>query len=275
MTGTGAMTVRANGLDFDVRTGGPEGGPPVLLLHGFPQHSGMWDGVVPALHQAGLRTYAPSQRGYSPGARPSDVDGYPMSDCVADAVALLDALGIDRADVVGHDWGSVVSWHLAVTHTDRVRTLTAVSVPHPEAVSRARHVEGSDQKQRSAYMMLFAMPGAAEETLLADGARRLRRLFQPLPDAVVDTYVEPLLEPGALTGALNWYRKLERPGIGPTEVPVTFIWGNQDQAIGRIAAELCQDFVSGDYRFVELDGISHWLPDQCPEVVAAEVLARR
>jgi pimeloyl-ACP methyl ester carboxylesterase len=270
-----SMTVRANGLSFDVQIGGPEGGPPVLLLHGFPQHAGMWDGVVPALHRAGLRTYAPNQRGYSPGARPSDVDGYPMSDCVADAVAVMDALGIDRADVVGHDWGSVVAWHLAVSHSDRVRTLTAVSVPHPEAVSRARHTDGSDQKERSSYMFLFAQPGKAEETLLADDARRLRRLFNPLPDDVADRYVKPLLEPGALTGALNWYRKLEPPRIGPTAVPVTFIWGNQDQAIGRVAAEGCADFVTGDYRFVELDGVSHWLPDQHPEVVAAEVLDRR
>lgn len=269
------MTVRANGLEFDVRIGGPEGGPPVLLLHGFPQHGGMWDEVVPALHAAGLRTYAPDQRGYSPGARPSDVDGYPMLDCVADAVALLDALGLDRADVVGHDWGSVVAWHLAVSHPARVRTLTAVSVPHPEAVSRARHVEGSDQKERSAYMLLFAQPGTAERVLLEDDARRLRRLFRPLPEPMVDRYVMPLLEPGALTGALSWYRKLERPGIGSTDVPVTFIWGNQDPAIGRIAAEACADFVTGDYRFVELDGVSHWVPDQSPDVVASEVLARR
>jgi pimeloyl-ACP methyl ester carboxylesterase len=270
------MTVRANGLEFNVRTGGPEGGPPVLLLHGFPQHGGMWDDVVPALHRAGLRTYAPDQRGYSPGARPSDVDGgYAMADCVADVVGLMDALGIDRADVVGHDWGAAVAWNLAVTHASRVRTLTAVSVPHPVAMSRARHVEGSDQKERSAYMLLFAQPGTAERVLLEDDARRLRRLFNPLPEATVDKYVAPLLEPGALTGALNWYRKLERPDIGPTGVPVTFIWGNQDPAIGRIAAEACGEYVTGDYEFVELDGVSHWVPDQSPDMIASEVLARR
>jgi pimeloyl-ACP methyl ester carboxylesterase len=269
------MTVRANGLDFDVQISGPEDGPPVLLLHGFPQHAGMWDGVVPALHRAGLRTYAPNQRGYSPGARLSDVDGYAMSDCVADAVALMDALGIDRADVVGHDWGSVVAWHLAGNHSDRVRTLTAVSVPHPEAVSRARHAEGSDQKERSAYMTLFATPGAAEQTLLAEDARRLRRLFEPLPEATVDKYVAPLLEPGALTDALKWYRAMQRPNLGPTAVPVTYIWGNQDPSMSRVAAEGCRAFAKGDYRFVELDGISHWVPDQQPDVVAAEVLALR
>jgi pimeloyl-ACP methyl ester carboxylesterase len=92
---------------------------------------------------------------------------------------------------------------------------------------------------------------------------------------MVDRYVTPLLEPGALTRALNWPPEAGRPGIGTTGVPVTFIWGNQDPAIGRIAAEACADFVTGDYRFVELDGVSHWVPDQSPDVVASEVLARR
>ena len=200
-----------------------------------------------------------------------------MGDCVADAVGLMDALGVDRAHVVGHDWGSVVGWHLACRHADRVRTFTAVSVPHPVAVAVARHSDGGDQKQRSEYMKLFAMAGKAERLLLADDARRLRRLFDPLPDEQARRYVQPLLEPGALTGALNWYRRLERPDLGPAQVPVTFIWGNQDRAIGRAAALACADFVAPDqdYRFVELDGVSHWVPDQAPDEVAREVLARR
>jgi pimeloyl-ACP methyl ester carboxylesterase len=270
------MTVFARGLDFEVRVGGPAQGHPVLLLHGFPQHGGMWDGVVPALHAAGLRTYAPDQRGYSPGARPSDVDGYPMLECVADAVALLDALGVDRAHVVGHDWGSVVGWHLAGSHADRVLTFTAISVPHPTAVGLARQTDGGDQKQRSEYMKVFAMPGKAEEVLLDDNARRLRRLFDPLSDTQAQRYVLPLLEVGALTGALNWYRRLERPDLGPAQVPVTFVWGNQDRAIGRAAALGCAEFVAPgqDYRFVELDGVSHWVPDEAPEAVTKQVLAR-
>jgi pimeloyl-ACP methyl ester carboxylesterase len=204
------------------------------------------------------------------------VDTYRMVDFVADAVALLDELGLDRADVVGHDWGSVVAWHLAVNHADRVRTLTAISVAHPEAVGRARHTDGGDQKARSEYMKLFAMPEKAEEVLLADDARRLRRVFVPLPEADIDRYVQPLLEPGALTGALNWYRRLEPADLGPATVPVTFIWGNRDVALGRAGAEACGDFVAPgvDYRFVELDGISHWVPDERPDVVATEILAR-
>src|SRR4051794_34288404 len=261
------MLVTARGLEFDVRTGGPVDGPAVLLLHGFPQHGGMWDGVVPALHDAGLRTYAPSQRGYSPGARPSDVDTYRMPELVKDAVALLDALGVERADVVGHDWGAVVAWHLAANHADRVRTLTAVSVAHPKAIEQARRTDGGDQKQRSAYMKVFALEGEAEAILLADDARRLRRLFQPLTPAHSERYIRPLLEPGALTGALNWYRRLERPDLGPAQVPVTFIWGNQDPALGRAGAQACGDFVAPglDYRFVELDGIGHWVADERPE----------
>lgn len=270
------MKVSVRELEFDVRVGGPGDGQPVLLLHGFPQHGGMWDGVVPELHAAGLRTYAPDQRGYSPGTRNSDVDSYRMLNCVADAMALLDVLGIERADVVGHDWGSVVGWHLAGSHADRVRTFTAVSVPHPAAVGRAGHIDGGDQKSRSEYMKLFAIEGKAEEVLLEDGARRLRRLFAPLSPEQSEPYIRALLEPGALTGALNWYRRLERGNLGPALVPVTFIWGALDPAIGRAAAEGCVDFVAPglDYRFVELDGVTHWVVDEAPETVAAEVLAR-
>lgn len=270
------MLVTVRGLEFNVRTGGPDDGRPILLLHGFPQHGGMWDAVVPALHAAGLRTYAPDQRGYSPGTLSSDVDEYRMLNCVADMVALLDALGLDRVDVAGHDWGSVVGWHLAAAHADRVKSFTALSVPHPLAMSAARRESSGEQKQRSSYMTLFAMAGKAEQTLLEDDARRLWRLLHPLPVEQAKSYVEPLLEPGALTGALNWYRRLERPELGPAQAPVTFIWGNGDLAVSRTAALACPDFVAAgqDYRFVEVDGVSHWIADQVPHLVAAEITAR-
>ncbi|GAB3860330.1 hypothetical protein GCM10029963_63080 [Micromonospora andamanensis] len=130
----------------------------MLLLHGFPQHSGEWDGVLPALHTAGLRSYALNQRGYSPQARPAEVEAYRLGELVADAAAVLDALGVPAAHVVGHDWGAVVGWALAATHPDRVRTLTAVSVPHPAAMAYAL-THDPQQKARSAYMLLFRQPG--------------------------------------------------------------------------------------------------------------------
>ncbi len=268
------MLVDVRGLPFHVRAGGPSDGVPVLLLHGFPQHGGMYDRVTPALHDRGFRTYAPDQRGYSPFE--STVDAFRMPNLVADMVALLDELGVERAHVVGHDWGSVVGWHLAGSHVDRVRTFTALAVPHPEAVGRARHTDGGEQKQRSSYMQLFAQEGKAEDVLLADDAVRLWRLFEPLSREQARSYVEPLLVPGALTGALNWYRRLERPDLGPAGVPVTYVWGDQDPSMSPAAAHACGDFVAPglDYRFVPVAGISHWIVDEIPELVTAEILAR-
>src|SRR3954469_22638266 len=125
--GSDHMEIKARGLTFDVYEGGPDDGEPVLLLHGFPQDHREYDLLLPRLHAAGLRTYVLDQRGYSPGARPAEVQAYRITEPVADAVAVLDALGIEKAHVIGHDWGAVVAWMLAGLHPDRLRTLTAVS----------------------------------------------------------------------------------------------------------------------------------------------------
>ncbi|GGM56721.1 epoxide hydrolase [Micromonospora sonchi] len=271
------MRIDARGLRFDVITGGPEHGEPVLLLHGFPQHAGEWNDVMPTLHVAGLRTYAMNQRGYSPGARPEAVEAYRLAELVADAAAVLDALGVDSAHVVGHDWGAVVGWALAAGHPERVRTLTAVSVSHPAAMAYAL-THDPKQKARSAYMALFRRPGVAEKTLLALNASGLRRLLRGVgDDARLAAYVDPMREPGALTAALNWYRAMSRTDLaatGPVTVPTTFVWSDRDVAIGRAAAEACAAHVRGDYRFVELAGISHWIPDQVPTPLAEAILAR-
>ncbi|WP_262282073.1 alpha/beta fold hydrolase [Micromonospora sp. MA102] len=271
------MRVEARGLTFEVRTGGPEGGDPVLLLHGFPQHSGEWDEVTPALHAAGLRTYALDQRGYSPGARPTDVGAYRIPELVADAAAVLDALGVTTAHLVGHDWGAIVAWGLAAAHPDRVRTLTAVSVPHPAAMGHALATDPR-QKARSSYIALFRMPGKAEKVLLAFRAAALRRMLGGVGDADrVARYADPMREPGALTAALNWYRAMtgaDMKAVGPVGVPTTFVWSDGDVAIGRTAAEACAAHVTGDYRFEVLPGVTHWIPDEAPAPLAAAVLAR-
>ncbi|MGC9669289.1 alpha/beta fold hydrolase [Planosporangium sp. 12N6] len=272
------MQVAARGLAFEVTVGGPAGGTPVLLLHGFPQNGQMWRAMSPGLHAAGLRTIAPDQRGYSPGARPPDVAAYALGECVADAVAILDAFGVDRAHVVGHDWGAAVGWGLAARFPERVATLTALSVPHPRALGRAL-LTSLDQLRRSRYILFFRRAGRAEEVLLADGARRLRAIFagSGLDAAGVDRYVAPLLAPGALTAALNWYRALrlfDRSGLPAVGVPTTYLWSDGDVAIGRVAARRCAREVTGEYDFVELPGLSHWVVDQAPEAVAAAVRGR-
>ncbi|WP_040338378.1 alpha/beta fold hydrolase [Candidatus Blastococcus massiliensis] len=262
-------------LTFDVRVDGPEDGRPVLLLHGFPETSASWAAVTPLLTQAGLRTYAPDQLGYSPGARPTEVGAYAVQNLAQVTADLMTALEIPVADVVGHDWGANVAWAVAGWHADRVRSLTAVSVPHPAAYTAAFRAD-PEQKERSAYIRLFWQEGKAEEVLLADDARRLRRMFgDAVPAEAVDEYVAVLSAPGALTAALNWYRAMSSDTrVDPSPVPTTYVWSDGDVAVGRTAAEACEQFVTGDYRFVELAGITHWIPEQAPEQLARAILDR-
>jgi pimeloyl-ACP methyl ester carboxylesterase len=273
------LQVDVGELTFDVRAGGPAEGQPILLLHGFPETSLSWSAVAPLLTTAGLRVYAPDQLGYSPGARPGDVGAYALPNLAQVTADLMTGLDLDRAHVVGHDWGANVAWALGAWHADRVRTLTAVSVPHPAAYTAAYRAD-PEQKERSAYIRLFWQEGKAEEVLLADNARRLRRMLgheaeTGIPAEAVDEYVAVLSAPGALTAALNWYRAMgSGPRVDPVGVPTTYVWSDGDVAIGRTAAEACGDFVTGDYRFVELPGVSHWIPEQAAGQLATEILAQ-
>jgi pimeloyl-ACP methyl ester carboxylesterase len=269
------VKLNARGFTFDVALAGPVDGQPILLLHGFPQNKSQWDRLLPHLHGAGFTTIAPDQRGYSPGARPSNVEAYAIGECVADIVAILDVLGLDSVDVVGHDWGAIVGWHLAAEHPDRVRTYTAVSVPHVNAMNEAMETD-DDQKAKSSYVGLFRQAGKAEDLLLADDGARIRTMFAGCPEEDIDGYVAPMLDRAALTAALNWYRAMTRTTMqaGPVGVPTTFVWGVDDGAIGATAAHSCAKYVTGEFEFIPLDGISHWVPDQAPEELAAAVLSR-
>jgi pimeloyl-ACP methyl ester carboxylesterase len=273
------LRVDVGDLTFDVRASGPEDGRAVLLLHGFPETSLSWAAVTPLLTEAGLRCYAPDQLGYSPGARPPDVGAYALPSLAQVTADLLTALDVPVADVVGHDWGANVGWALAAWHPDRVRTLTAVSVPHPAAFTAAYRAD-PEQKERSAYIRLFWQEGKAEEVLLADGARRLRRLLlgadraTGVPPEAADSYVAVLSAPGALTAALNWYRAMSSGDrLEAVSAPTTYVWSREDIAIGRTAADACAAHVAGEYRFVELPG-SHWIPEEAPAELAAVILDR-
>lgn len=273
------MVVNARGFEFETFTGGPDTGTPVLLLHGFPQHSGQWDKVTPALHAAGLRTIAIDQRGYSASARPTEPADYALTETVQDALSIMDTLGVASCHVVGHDWGAAVAWGMAADHPDHVLSLTAISVPHLSAMTAAIADDESDQRQRSSYMAFFAQLDEAVPAMLADDAKLLKSAFQGggMSDDQIERYIGPLREPAALRAALSWYTALAaqpRKTYDPVTVPTTYIWGADDIALGRTAAEACGRFVSGDYRFVPLENISHWVPDQAPEVVAAEIIER-
>lgn len=262
-------------IELDVHLAGPADGVPVLLLHGFPQSARSWDRVVERLAGHGLRLVAPDQRGYSPGARPAAVAAYAVPRLVADVLAVADALDTGPFHLVGHDWGASVAWALAARHPERLRTLTALSVPHLAAFGAALR-EDPEQQRRSAYIRVFREPGRGEASLLDDDARGLRALYGgavAAPD--VEAYVD-LMRSGALTPALGWYRAMDGDlaATPPVTVPTTFLWGADDLATSPTAAHACGTHVRADYRFVALEGASHWTPDECPDQVATAVLDR-
>lgn len=262
------------GLTFDVTDRGDPEAPAVLLLHGFPEDRQSWDPIADRLVEAGLRTLAPDQRGYSPRARPREPypQAYALPELLDDALGLLDAAGVDRAHVVGHDWGGGLAWALAGAHPDRVATLTALSTPHPAALRRAA-TTSPWQIAHSSYMLFFQVPGLPERLLGSRLEGSLRSSDLPAPDAA--RYAGRMREPGALRGALGWYRAIRYSGgsLHRSRVPTTYVWGQRDPFLGRQAAESTSALVLADYRFVEVDE-GHWLPERQPELCAAEILAR-
>jgi pimeloyl-ACP methyl ester carboxylesterase len=263
---------RRGNLVFDVLDSGPADGEPVVLLHGFPQDSSAFDRLSPALHSAEFRTLAPDQRGYSPGARPAGRAAYKLRETVDDVLALLAAAGLESAHVVGHDWGGIVGWALAAWHPWRVRTLTALSVPHPAAMQQA--LVTSDQAGRSTYIGFFQLPAVPERVLLAGHGTVLRRMLRQggLPKPILERYVERMREPGALTGALNWYRAVPLgmgTPVGEVTVPTLHVWGEDDAFLGRAATEATRRHVSGPYRLEVLGAMNHWLPELAADHVAA------
>ena len=265
-TETGTVEIGANGLTFGARVAGPGEGRVVLLLHGFPQTSRCWTAQLDALAAAGHRAVAVDQRGYSLGARPDDPAAYAMANLVDDVLGIVDALGTEQVDLVGHDFGGAVAWTVAGYHPGRVRTLTIASTPHPGAFVRAYQSQ-SDQNQRSGYMRAFreAPRGQIEDRLLAHGAAELRRAYAGLPAASIDAHIVDMSAPGRLVAAVDWYRAMSAKAsvaVPPCPVPTLYVWSDADPSIGRAAAEATGHHVTGAYDFVVLEGVSHWIPEQ-------------
>lgn len=270
-----AMTqVDVGDFTFDARTAGPDDGEVVLLLHGFPQTSYEWRHQLRALGEAGFRAVAPDQRGYSPGARPSGVEDYALPFLVGDVLGLADALGADRFHVVGHDWGAVVAWAVAIAARDRVITANPVSVPHPDAFARVLSDPDSCQVAASSYFDVFVQPDS-EDAFLANDHALLRGIFAGIDAEAVAEYVRVLGSKPALGAALNWNRanigdrNLQGPAVGPVEVPTMFTWSDGDTALCIDGAVLTEEYVEGPYRFEVLEGITHWIPDLAPEAMTA------
>jgi pimeloyl-ACP methyl ester carboxylesterase len=269
-------TYSHDGLRFDVRDEGPLDGDVVVLLHGFPERSTSWLDVVPALHAEGLRTIAPDQRGYSPGARPRRRRDYRSAVLTADVAALVERVG-RPVHLVGHDWGAAIAWSVATSRPDLVRTLTAFSVPHPTAYLRA--MATTRQAIDSWYMYFFQLPWLPERTLSRRGGRGDQWLADGgMTPADLERFHAEIVADGALRGGLGWYRAmllLDRSQVGrKVTVPTTMVWSDQDAAIARPSIDGCARYVDAPYELVVLEGVDHWIPTHAPQAATDAILSR-
>jgi len=215
---------------------------------------------------------APDQRGYSPGARSHRRRDYALGVLAGDVLALADQAGAQRFDLVGHDWGALLGWWVAGHHPDRVRSLTALAVPHPGAIREAW--TRSAQALRSYYILVFQLPGLPERIV---GFRRGALLRRNLIASGLDPEsADRFSRRDDWTGPINWYRGI--PFSGPAGrmprigVPTLFIRGDRDKFVSRTAAERCARWVAGPYTYRVLPGVSHWIAEREPARTAALIL---
>jgi pimeloyl-ACP methyl ester carboxylesterase len=266
-------------LTFDTLVAGEPGAPLVLLLHGFAESMHCWRAQLIALSDMGYRAIAPSQRGYSPTARPDprDASNYHIDRLMDDAMAIVEASGYAdaRFHLVGHDWGGSIAWALADRYPPRIASLTVLSRPHPNSFNRALQMPDGDQAHRSRHHKAFLEPGAAD-MVLADDAKWLRERLAAngMPQAAIAEHLSVLGNKGAMEAALAWYRARGaiRGPLGPIRVPTLYIWGDADDTVGRPAAEGTVDFIAAPYRFEVLSGVGHFAADQAPERVSELLL---
>lgn len=276
----GAMEIRheqlrGDGVDLHVARAGE--GPPVVLLHGFPENWTSWRHQLAPLVEAGFSVLAPDLRGYHLSQRPAAQSAYHLRHLVADVAALIQHTGHPRAHLVGHDWGGIIGWTLAAAHPELLHRLIILNAPHPRIyLQKVRH---PPQMVRSWYVYFFQLPMLPEWALTAGRCALLRQMFIRTParkgafsEQHIQGYIEPLSRPGALTAALNYYRanlSLRGVEMAPTtasDVDTLVIWGERDPALG---AELLDglDQLAPGVRIERLADAGHWVQNEAPEEV--------
>jgi pimeloyl-ACP methyl ester carboxylesterase len=245
-------------------------GHPVLLLHGFPDSGRLWRHQVPVLVQAGFQVIVPDLRGYGRSDKPADVEAYALPALAGDVLAVMSDAGVDRAHVVGHDWGAAVAWGLGALAADRVDHLVVMSVGHPATMRRAG---GYEQYEKSWYMLLFQFAGVAEQWLSANEWANFRA-WSGHPDA--DAVIAELEENGSLTPALNYYRANLPPeswllpggALPPVSAPTMGMWSSGDMALTERQMTASAQNVEGGWRYERLDGPGHWMQLEAAEEVS-------
>jgi pimeloyl-ACP methyl ester carboxylesterase len=253
--------LQVNGISLYVAEYGA--GVPVVLLHGWPDSGHLWRHQVPYLVDHGFQVVVPDMRGFGRSERPAEVSAYALQNAVADVAGILNALGIETAHVVGHDWGAAVAWLTAMFVPDRVRKLVAVSVPHPLAPPTLR------QREMAWYQLFFQFEGIAEATLQDDDWALFRQFSWG--DGDQERYIADLSRPGALTASLNWYRANlapRMPGprreLPPVTAPTLGIWSTGDHYLDGERMRESGHLVKGPWQYEEIPDASHWIPLDAP-----------
>jgi len=263
-------------------TDGPENGTSVVLLHGFPEFHYGWRKQIPALAKEGLRVIVPDQRGYNLSDKPKGVSSYHVDILAKDIVGLFDHFGIEKAKLVGHDWGAAVAWTLALNHPERLEKLAILNVPHPDVMARFI-LTNRGQRKKSWYVFFFQISYYVEWVLRTRNYANLERALtrsgrrSTFTEADVDEYKKAWSQKGALTGMLNWYRAAVRSGLRhafrrrnvPARrvmVPTLMLWGKRDLALSvemvQPSIDLCEHG-----RFVLFDKATHWVQHDEPDEV--------
>lgn len=264
-----ATRVPVGEVTLDVEDAGD--GPVVVLLHGFPDSRALWREVTPRLLAAGCRVIAPDQRGFGESDAPAGRAHYAFDALVGDVTGLLDALGVaGPVRVVGHDWGAVVAWGLAMRHPGRVAATVAISVGHPREYALA----GWEQKTKGLYTLGWQFPGLAERWLTGGDWRRMRHWLRHHPDR--EACIRDLSRTGRLTAGLNWYRANLHTVLTrswpDSRVPMLGIWSSGDHCLAEDQMARSGRRVRARWRYERIDGAGHWLPLERPERVAALAL---
>ncbi len=264
------MLVSTNDIQLEVHISGPETGPAVFLLHGFPDAWFGWEPQIAALGKAGYRVIVPNQRGYGKSSKPPHKRDYLPTTLVDDIIELADELGIESFNLAGHDFGGMVAWNLATLYPDRVKKLVILNVPHPMAFGKYLR-EHKSQRKKSWYMQFFQLPWLPEKLVSMSRFAGLKRNMPRMDKELLRRYEAQWAEPGAIHAMINWYRgmvagvKKKSIRYEPIHLPTRIIWGKQDAFLEPGLAKASLAFCP-EAEIVMLDA-SHWvMTDQTAEV---------